>query len=153
MQYAGHVSFELFNRPRSPKSLCGSVVEQSEGLRFDSSQGLRIFLCPTLVTRQGNIFLKTCLVCLLTLLWTHTKVRVLSYAMGQCSNHKRFSFLRSASWHAHTYLSMVNIYKHCVLQNLPIRAVVLKRLLSSVEFIFYYFNKLSHARIMIGSHL
>ena len=81
MQYAGHVSFELFNRPRSPKSLCGSVVEQSEGLRFDSSQGLRIFLCPTLVTKQGNIFLKTCLVCLLTLLWTHTKVRVLSYAM------------------------------------------------------------------------
>ena len=29
---------------------------QSEGLRFNSSWRLRIFLCPTLVTRQKNIF-------------------------------------------------------------------------------------------------
>ena len=43
-QYAGRVSNELHNRPRSPLSLCGSVVEhwkaESEGLRFDSSWGL-----------------------------------------------------------------------------------------------------------------
>ena len=44
---AGRVSYELRNKPRSPWSLCGSVVEhrsaESEGLRFDSSWGLRIF--------------------------------------------------------------------------------------------------------------
>ena len=41
------VSYELRNRPRSPWSLCGSVIEhrcaESEGLRFDSSRELRIF--------------------------------------------------------------------------------------------------------------
>ena len=46
-QYAGRVSYELRNRPRSPWSLCSSVVEhrsaESEGLRFDSSWELRIF--------------------------------------------------------------------------------------------------------------
>ena len=31
--------------------------KESKGLRFDSSWGLRIFFCPTLVTRQKNIFL------------------------------------------------------------------------------------------------
>ena len=40
-QFAGHVSYELCNRPRSPQCLCGSVVEhqntQSKGMRFDSS--------------------------------------------------------------------------------------------------------------------
>ena len=61
-QYAGHVSHDLHNRPRSLWSLCGSVVEhwsmESKGLRFHSSWGLRIFFfCPTLVTRQKNIFL------------------------------------------------------------------------------------------------
>ena len=39
--------YMLYNRPCSPWSLCSSVVEQwsteSEGLRFDSSWGLRIF--------------------------------------------------------------------------------------------------------------
>ena len=44
---AGRVSYELRNKPRSPWSLCGSVVEhrsaESKGLRFDSSWGLRIF--------------------------------------------------------------------------------------------------------------
>ena len=39
--------FFVSNRPRSPEGLCGSVVEhrsaESEGLRFDSSWGLRIF--------------------------------------------------------------------------------------------------------------
>ena len=45
--YAGRVSYELRNRPRSPWSLCGSMVEhrsaESEGLRFDSSWGPTIF--------------------------------------------------------------------------------------------------------------
>ena len=50
------VIYELCNGPCSPLSLCGSVVEHEstkhEGLRFDSSWGLRIFfLCPELVTR------------------------------------------------------------------------------------------------------
>ena len=40
LQYAGCVSFELRNRPRSPLSLCNSVVEhrsaKSKSLRFDS---------------------------------------------------------------------------------------------------------------------
>ena len=51
----GRVSYELHKRLHSPWSLCGSVVEhrraESEGLKFDSSWGLRSFLCPTLVTR------------------------------------------------------------------------------------------------------
>ena len=55
------VSYELRNRPRLPWSLCSLVVEhrsvESEGLRFDSSWGLRIFLCLKLVTRRKNIFL------------------------------------------------------------------------------------------------
>ena len=41
------MSYELRNRPRSPWSLCDSVVEhrsaESEGLRLDSSRGIRIF--------------------------------------------------------------------------------------------------------------
>ena len=45
--YAGRVSYELRNRPRSPWSLCGSMVEhrsaESEGLRFDFSWGPTIF--------------------------------------------------------------------------------------------------------------
>ena len=44
MQDACH---ELRNRPRSPWSLCGSLIEhwsaESEGLRFDSSWGYRMF--------------------------------------------------------------------------------------------------------------
>ena len=58
--YAGRVSCELRNRPRSPWSLCGSVEEhrsaESDGLRLDSSWGLRIFLCPTLVPRRITSF-------------------------------------------------------------------------------------------------
>ena len=41
------MSYQLHNRSRSLRSLCGSVIEhrsaESEGLRFDSSWGLRIF--------------------------------------------------------------------------------------------------------------
>ena len=40
-QFAGHMSYELCNRPCSPQCLCGWVVEhqstESEGKRFDSS--------------------------------------------------------------------------------------------------------------------
>ena len=40
--------------------LSGRASERkSEGLRFDSSRGLRIFLYPTLVTRRKNIFLNS----------------------------------------------------------------------------------------------
>ena len=39
LQYAGHVSYYLRNRPRSPWSLC----TETKGLRFNSSRGLRIF--------------------------------------------------------------------------------------------------------------
>ena len=39
LQYAGHVSYYLRNRPRSPWSLC----VETKGLRFNSSRGLRIF--------------------------------------------------------------------------------------------------------------
>ena len=52
------VIHELHKTPSSPWSICSSVVEhqsaESEGLRVDSSWGLRIFyfLCPTLVTRR-----------------------------------------------------------------------------------------------------
>ena len=34
---------------------------QSEGLRFNSSWRLRIFLCPMLVTRRKNIFVQVIL--------------------------------------------------------------------------------------------
>ena len=44
--------------PEESLWLSGRASERkSEGLRFDSSWGLRIFLCPTLVTRRKNIFL------------------------------------------------------------------------------------------------
>ena len=49
-QYAGRVSYELRNRPHSPWSLCGSVVEhwstESDDPRFNSSWGQKknIFL-------------------------------------------------------------------------------------------------------------
>ena len=46
-QYAGRVSYVLRDKPRSPESLCGSVVKhrnaEYEGLGFDSSYGLRNF--------------------------------------------------------------------------------------------------------------
>ena len=49
--------------PCSPWSLCGLVVEhqsaESEVLWFDSSWGLRIFLCPTLATRRITSFSRT----------------------------------------------------------------------------------------------
>ena len=62
-QYAGRVSLELRNRPRSPKSLCGSVVEHRNAnpkvwgsIPHGDSE---FFLCPTLVTRRKNIFLNS----------------------------------------------------------------------------------------------
>ena len=61
LQYAGRASYELRNRPRSPWSLCGSVVEhrsaESAGLRFDSSWGLRIFSLSHARDKTKNIFL------------------------------------------------------------------------------------------------
>ena len=55
------MSYELRNRPCSPWSLWGSVVEhrsmESKGLRFISSKGLIIFSFPTLMTRRKHIFL------------------------------------------------------------------------------------------------
>ena len=63
MQDACHMNLVIDRRPRLPLSLCGSVEEhrsvESESLRFDSSWGLRIFLCPTLVTRWKTSFFKT----------------------------------------------------------------------------------------------
>ena len=92
------MSYELRKRLHSPWSLCGSVVEhrraESEGLKFDSSWGLRSFLCPTLVTRLKSssflnraqnlpslLFLANCLFMKLQLfvsaymnaLWIHSK--------------------------------------------------------------------------------
>ena len=53
--------YEFRNRPRSPWSLCGSVVEhrsaESEGLRFDSSKGLRIFSLSHVRNETKNNFL------------------------------------------------------------------------------------------------
>ena len=53
--------YELRNRPRSPLSLCGSVVEhrraESEDLRFDFSWGLRIFSLSHVCDKMKNIFL------------------------------------------------------------------------------------------------
>ena len=50
------------NGPCSPEVLFGSVVEhrssESESLRLDSSSGLRIFLCLTLVTSRKTSFSK-----------------------------------------------------------------------------------------------
>ena len=44
--YRPRIIYEIRDRPRSPKSLCGSVIEhrraEFNGLRFDSSWGLRI---------------------------------------------------------------------------------------------------------------
>ena len=60
-QYAERVAFELRNRPRSPQSLCGSVVEhrsaESEGLGFVSSWGLRIFSLSHARDKKNSIFL------------------------------------------------------------------------------------------------
>ena len=54
------VSYELRNRPRLPWSLCSLVVEhrsvESEGLRFNSSWGLRIFFFVPYLSKK-NIFL------------------------------------------------------------------------------------------------
>ena len=98
-----HYAIDIANpysmqRLRSPWSLCDSVVEhrraESEGLRLDSSWGLRSFLCPTLVTRLKSssflnrdqnlpslLFLPNCLFIKLQLfvsaymkaLWIHSK--------------------------------------------------------------------------------
>ena len=63
MFLTGRVSLELRNRPRSPKSLCGSVVEHRSAnpkvwgsIPHGDSE---FFLCPTLVTRRKNIFLNS----------------------------------------------------------------------------------------------
>ena len=53
--------YEFRNRPCSPLSLCGSVVEhrsaESEGLRFDSSKGLIIFSLSHVRNETKNNFL------------------------------------------------------------------------------------------------
>ena len=53
--------YEFRNRSCSPWSLCGSVVEhrsaESEGLRFDSSKGLRIFSLSHVRNETKNNFL------------------------------------------------------------------------------------------------
>ena len=55
------MSYELRNRPRSPWSLCGTVVDHPsavlEGLRFDSSWGLRIFSLSQARDKTKNIFM------------------------------------------------------------------------------------------------
>ena len=60
-QYAGCVLYELRNRPHSLWSLCGSVVEHRstafEGLRFNSSWGLRMFCLSHTCDKMKNIFL------------------------------------------------------------------------------------------------
>ena len=60
-QYARRVSYGLRNAPSSPWSLCSSVVEhrsaESEGLRVDSSWGLRIFSLSHARDKTKNIFL------------------------------------------------------------------------------------------------
>ena len=63
MFLTGRVSLELRNGPRSPKSLCGSVVEHRSAnpkvwgsIPHGDSE---FFLCPTLVTRRKNIFLNS----------------------------------------------------------------------------------------------
>ena len=52
------VIFKFRSEPRSPQSLCGSVVEhrsaESEGLRFDSSRGLQNFF---FVPRSWHLYL------------------------------------------------------------------------------------------------
>ena len=67
--------YELRNRPRSPQSLCGSVVEhrnaESEGLRFDSLWGLRMFSLSHARDKTKNIFLYT---------FTELKIYQLSYS-------------------------------------------------------------------------
>ena len=88
------MSYVLRNRPRTPCSLYGLVIEhwstESEGLRFDSSWGLRIislshardktkiyhslkltflgFTCPLKFTRQPNNYSK--MACVADVLWT-----------------------------------------------------------------------------------
>ena len=68
--------------------LSDSVVEhrsaECEGLRFDSSLGLRIFLYPTLVTRRKIIF-PCVLICLTSLSPFHLRKFQLSYKYD-CSN-------------------------------------------------------------------
>ena len=59
--YAGCMSHELCNRPHSLWSLSGSVVKhwsvESEGLRFNSSWGLRILFLSYTCDETINIFL------------------------------------------------------------------------------------------------
>ena len=70
---------ELRNRPRSLESLCGSVVEhrsaESEGLRFDSLWGLRIFSLSHARDKTKNIFLY---------FFTELKTYHLSYSVMYC---------------------------------------------------------------------
>ena len=58
MQDACYMNFVIDHA--RPWSLCGSVVErwsaESEGLRFDSSWGLELFLCPLLMKWQKTSF-------------------------------------------------------------------------------------------------
>ena len=70
---------ELRNRPRLLESLCDSVVEhrskESEGLRFDSSWGLRIFSLSHARDKTKNIFLY---------FFTELKTYHLSYSVMYC---------------------------------------------------------------------
>ena len=60
-QYARRVSYGLRNAPSSPWSICSSMVEhrsaESEGLRVDSSWGLRVFFFVPRSWQDENIFL------------------------------------------------------------------------------------------------
>ena len=52
-----YVSYELRNRPRSPRSLCGSVAGRNLKVWGSIPHGdSQFFLCPTLVTRRKTSF-------------------------------------------------------------------------------------------------
>ena len=76
-QYAGRVSHELLSRYRSPESLCSAVVKyrgaECEGLRFDSSWGIRIFSLSHARDKTKNIFLY---------IFTELKTYHLSYSIN-----------------------------------------------------------------------
>ena len=73
-----------------------------------------------IVTALSNTLKLTCLVCLLTSLWTQLKggmvikylvVQMVSLVklFGLAFQQQMFDLSRSASWHANPYLSVVNI--------------------------------------------
>lgn len=109
---------ELCNGPPSPSNLCGLAVEhwsvESQGLRFNSSWELRIFLYPMLLIRQKNLSLYVCYCSIYKKLFTFKYPSSWSLLIGSIKRDSLSSELKIQGFGQHWLVLL--IYLHISVQ-------------------------------------